>query len=102
MTFTGNQIQGISEIQQAFEAGIIYPNPVSDYVHISLVTKESIPVIIELFTITGKVAYRTQRMTMTGELNLSIPVSSLPAGIYTLRIYSDKGTQITRKVLKMQ
>jgi len=41
-------------------------------------------------------------MAETGETQLNIPVSSLTVGIYTLRIYSDNGTNITRKLLKIQ
>jgi len=102
MTFSGNQIQGIPETWKLFEAGVIYPNPVSNLAHIAIVTKISIPIDIELFTVTGKVVYSARKISETGEMNLSIPVSSLPAGIYTLRIYSEKGTFITRKLLKTQ
>ncbi len=102
MTLSGKQIQGISEVPPAFEAGVIYPNPVTELAHLSILTKSSFPVIVELYSMTGKMVYTTGKMAETGETQLSIPVSSLPVGIYTLRIYSDNGTSITRKLLKIQ
>jgi len=99
MTFSGNQILGFRDANPTLEGGVVYPNPVKETANIRVTSAKASSVTIELYNMTGMVALRLQEHLSAGETTLSIPVSHIPDGLYTLRIYTDSGLNLTRKLL---
>lgn len=75
--------------EQPFEEVVLYPNPTQDKFFISVQNTEIKS--IELYNLTGH---------KLGEYNQSeIDISSLPAGIYLVKIYTERGT-LSKKMVK--
>ncbi|MFH1160598.1 MAG: PKD domain-containing protein [bacterium] len=100
LTFSGNNILGIGDPKPVLEAGVVYPNPVSNQAQISVTLPEAALVTIELFNLTGQAAWRNIQHLEAGTSTLQIAVSQIPEGMYTLRISTDSGLTLTRKLLK--
>ena len=71
----------------------IWPNPATDFVVIT--TDASVIKSAEIFTVAGKHVLGKNNLT-SGE---SINISSLPAGIYLLRLTTDEGVSC-KKIIK--
>jgi PKD repeat protein len=100
LTFNGNKILGTHEGKELVDAWIVYPNPFRDQININITIKEDTEINIEVFTLTGQVVASTLTKAITGGNNLILPTSSLPAGIYTIRIFSPAGIHLTKKLVK--
>jgi hypothetical protein len=87
----------IEEAGQSFVDGntFIYPNPAQDFIVVK--TRENIRVQgIEIFGINGAlIASEFDLNTLSREVN----VSSLPRGLYLVRVMTDQGF-VTRKIFK--
>ncbi len=99
MTFAGKNILGINNRHPELEAGIIYPNPAIDKFNLALNLTEAVTVKFKIFNQMGQIASSMVKSLGSGQTILTIPVSDLTSGIYTLRIASDKWINITRKLL---
>ncbi|MBE0649008.1 MAG: PKD domain-containing protein [Bacteroidales bacterium] len=102
MTFNGNHILGVNENKQTMEAGEIYPNPVRDQAQISIKLTEGTQVYVELFNLSGQQVYQRTEYLNAGPATIAVPVGQLKEGLYTLRIYTDSGLNLSRKLLKAQ
>ncbi len=102
MTFSGTRILGIDTPTSNADAGNIYPNPVVDVAAINLDSKASDEITIVLTTTTGQIIYQEQATLPKGKSVWRVGLGSIPAGIYTLRILSRDGVNITRKLIKSQ
>jgi hypothetical protein len=69
----------------------IFPNPVDNELNI---TGNIVPTIVRLYNITGQLVYETVQCTT----NMKIAVSSMPSGIYFIKIDSYYGS-ITKKII---
>jgi hypothetical protein len=99
MTFEGKNILGIKDIQPGIDAGSIYPNPMVDRFNLPLNLKEGMNLQFEIINQMGQTVYSSTRSTGQGQSLQTVPVTNLGAGIYTLKISSEKGTLITRKFI---
>jgi len=102
MTFNGNHILGVNENSPTLEAGVVYPNPVNDFAQITVKVTEGTQGYVELFNLSGQRVYQRTEYLTTGPATIAIPFGQLKDGLYTLRIYTDSGLNLTRKVLKTQ
>jgi len=102
MTFSGNQILGIHDSKPILEAGVVYPNPVTDQATINIKLESASQVTIELYNLTGQLAFRETKHLGAGESTLNIPAGQLRNGLYSLRIYTDSGLSLIRKLLISQ
>jgi hypothetical protein len=99
MTFEGKNILGIKNINQGIEVGSIYPNPMVDMFNLPLNLKEGSTLKLEIFNQMGQMVSFNVRNLGAGQSLLSLPVSGLGSGIYTLKVSSEKGTMITKKFI---
>lgn len=77
----------------------LFPNPTHDYVNVC-VTDPDIRILgIEVYDLYGKIIRTAEGSNDYSHLQTRINLSGLPAGIYTLRIRTDKGT-VTKKMVK--
>lgn len=100
MTLSGNNILGVNENTSTMEAGVVYPNPVSNIARISVKMSEGSQVTIELYNLSGQRVYQSVENLAHGSTEISVPVSQLRDGFYSLRIYTNSGMDLTRKLLK--
>jgi PKD repeat protein len=101
MTFTGNNIYGFGNLTKGINSCIIYPNPVNDNVHISLNSTDRITVDFEIISITGTTVLQLTKNLSAGNNLIILPTNSLNSGIYSLRITSNEGFNVTRKLVKI-
>ncbi|MBK6731168.1 MAG: T9SS type A sorting domain-containing protein [Bacteroidetes bacterium] len=73
---------------------LVYPNPVSDY----LIIKSQLIqfAFVEIYNMNGQLVNRNEKLST----ELKIDLSQLSAGIYTYRIFTDKGVMQTGKFVK--
>jgi PKD repeat protein len=99
MTLSGKNILGISDMNQAMEAGVIYPNPASDRINIVMNLKAGETVRVEIFNQMGQMISSMNKSLDRGKTLLTLPLQGMAPGFYNLRISSEKGMNISRKLL---
>jgi hypothetical protein len=74
----------------------LYPNPVSDELHIGFIDSENEKAILTLTDVLGQVIYQKQ-------INTNVPntlsVSTIPQGVYFLKVETPNG-KATKKIIK--
>jgi PKD repeat protein len=75
----------------------IYPNPVSDQLHISLSGIEPGIISFELFTLTGQSVYSKMETSATSEISEIITIAGYNPGLYLLRV-STPGQTVFKKI----
>lgn len=87
--------------EEVYEAPLftIYPNPVSDFLHIDLGMDKDFRnnAILRLFGPSGDL--KNQRRILAGQRRIRLDTSSLPSGLYFLEIQSSSG-RFTRSIIK--
>jgi PKD repeat protein len=99
MTFTGNHINGTGDLNEGEEI-LIYPNPVTDKLLMSFGFQSSSEMQIQVCKITGEVISTITRHADPGRTVISIPFADYSYGFYLLRIRTDSGINISKKVVK--
>jgi hypothetical protein len=89
---------GIGESDVFETIPVIYPNPVTDWINITIGLKKPSPVSIGIYDLTGRII-STESFIISGRENIIIDSKSLPKGIYLLR-YESQGEMITTKFVK--
>jgi hypothetical protein len=79
------------------DASVLYPNPASQALHLSLNTQATEPVTLVIQNSLGQEVYRTDKQVQSGQ-TVTLPVHSLPNGLYLLTIHRQEGV-ITRRVV---
>ncbi|MCX6268110.1 MAG: PKD domain-containing protein [Bacteroidetes bacterium] len=100
MTFSGKNILGIEDEVTLANRWIIYPNPVIDHLTVGIDMKQGTKAEIGIYNMTGQVISNTQVNMTEGSNKINLPAASLPAGIYSLRIYSAEGMILNTKFVK--
>ncbi|MGC8824435.1 MAG: T9SS type A sorting domain-containing protein [Bacteroidales bacterium] len=78
----------------------IFPQPASNYLHVALHLERSSEVRWEITDMMGtRISARTTETLLSGDHNLNIDVSQLVAGIYLLKIQSNKASSVSRFVI---
>ena len=85
------QIEGFGTEEDIATDFILYPNPVSDILHVKCDNMQQ----YDIFCIDG----RQIKSLQTSNDEEVIDFSDLESGIYTIRITSDKGV-VTRRIIK--
>lgn len=79
---------------------LVYPNPASSVVQADIKLKSSSDVIIEVYSITGKLVYTTiKRNLSSGTQTVRIPVSDLSIGNYVVRIEANGVNETAKFVI---
>lgn len=88
---------GMEEMQQLKEEPlIVYPNPVNDLLYIALNLPDDWIATAELFDLQGKLVASAQPTNQLIHFN----ISNFPSGLYVLKVITQRGAIITKKVLK--
>lgn len=80
----------------------LYPNPTTSFVNVSLTDKVwSSDVRVEVYALNTSTVLYSEKIQQKNSTTIKIDLSSLPKGIYILKVYEEKGTEaITRKLIK--
>lgn len=83
----------ISSIKQQslHEITSIYPNPASSELYISIQSKQTTPLTIEVFDVNGRSMYQNTTQAGKGETMHTVDVSKLAKGMYLLRLTDKEG-----------
>lgn len=100
MTFTGSRILGTGDIGTGKEKVFIYPNPATDLLKVTIDLQSSTVIRIDVCTIKGQVVYTTAKYVNEGQSTVDLPFSGLNDGIYAVKIHSDDGINIVKRVIK--
>jgi len=95
----GGVIVGVNEVGNGFNSVRVFPQPVSDGLNITLPDQNSGSINLELIQLTGRtVLKQTHSGISSGAHTFQLDVSSLPIGLYLLRITDGAGHVSTKKV----
>ena len=99
LTFAGGHILGVNAVRANLDAGVVYPNPVSNEANINVRVERPTVLHASVCDMTGREVIRIDENVPAGDTRLRISVSRLTQGIYTLRITSGEGTSATKKLV---
>ena len=75
----------------------VYPNPVSDNLNIDLYVTKAQNTTIKLLDMSGRIVKQIQARSNVGMNKLTIDISSIATGLYTVQIYeNDNLTQVSK------
>jgi len=100
MTFADGSILGVDSQVALVEAGNIYPNPVTDMLHVQLNVLKATQVSISVIGLDGRTYLNTQKQVNVGSDNIQMEVGDLPQGMYILQISGKGQTSLHRKFIK--
>ncbi|MCX6247953.1 MAG: PKD domain-containing protein [Bacteroidetes bacterium] len=100
LTFTGGHILGTSDLKRGEESVIVYPNPVTDQLTLSVNLQKSCVIRVEISTLTGQVVYSDFKPVREGQTKITLPFGGLNEGIYFVKIQSEEGINMVKKVIK--
>lgn len=84
---------GLNEFSKA--GLIVYPNPTNGVVYVVSLRKNSQNMTVELFEMSGKQIFRKE---FDGNQKAEMELSSLPDGIYNIKVTNDNGSSVHRIV----
>ncbi len=78
----------------------IYPNPSSDVLNIAFTAENASETKVSLISNTGQVVYASNGSISAGQNNISVDVENIPAGIYFMKIETDRGSYTKPVIIK--
>ncbi|MEI8005395.1 MAG: PKD domain-containing protein [Bacteroidota bacterium] len=99
MTYNGKTILGIGEVS-AVESFTAYPNPAKDALNLNIKMVSSANASIEIYSFTGQKVLSQNLVLAKGANTVSLDMSLMNSGLYTLRITSAEGIRIIQKIVK--
>ncbi len=89
---------GISEMN-AYDISV-YPNPTSGKFSLILNSGDQTNITIRIYNLLGSVVYSEGNVSIFNRLTKTLDLSSMPAGIYHLRVDGEKGSAIKRIIIE--
>ncbi len=77
-----------------------YPNPANEWFRVPVRFRENTTLITTLSDLAGRRVYEEVQYLTSGEVEMTIDVSALQAGVYFFTVTTDDGASITRKLVK--
>jgi hypothetical protein len=79
----------------------VYPNPTEGVLQVSVYEQQSSRVTLVVRDMSGRVVKTVEAQTSTGQNQLSVNLSEVAQGLYTLQVYSDGELMMTERVRKL-
>jgi hypothetical protein len=79
----------------------VFPNPTKDNIQVDFDMKKNALIHIQLMDISGKIVERFSRSFTEGKQSLPISIGNLSKGIYFLKMNSDEGRGVVKKIVKL-
>ena len=90
LTFSGT-VAGLNESVGSINSVSLYPNPAKNTVNVNYELKKSNSVIIEVYSVDGKLLLRKNEGEVVGNHNTSIDISTFEKGTYLTSIITNDG-----------
>lgn len=74
----------------------LWPNPASEQLHVGFMARESAPMDVRIFDLSGKMVHSQRHASSTGDNLLVMPLGQLGAGMYLLQLSGDRGQSVRR------
>lgn len=107
-TNSSNNFQGWEAYYEVDNVGVkenpavsnlsVYPNPASDFLHISFSSEEKTPIHMCLLNITGQTVFSGNFSSCPGGFEKDLDLKDFPKGVYFLEIITSKGA-VNKKVV---
>lgn len=98
MTINGNTITGVSEAKQAGILTGLYPNPTVN--EISVTVKSNGAIKIQIIDASGKIVFVNKEIGSANGTLITIPLSGLTPGLYSLIVKDGKGNVSSKRFIK--
>jgi hypothetical protein len=98
LNYTSTQ-SGVQE-SEAMGSCSVYPNPASHNLYIDFSPLTAQEVNFEILSIDGRQIYVNHAGMINNRIKLDVDLSNVPAGLYFLRVSSDKGNMITKFIVE--
>jgi len=93
---------GISEPIVLEQVSDIYPNPINELSQLDISVNKAVKIELSLFGQSGQLLRSSALSLDNGTHSIMLDMGDLPAGLYLLRISTDHGESISRKLMKVQ
>ena len=100
MTFSGNKITGVKDEISLANHWSVYPNPVAGNLQVSIDMKQGTHAKASIYNVSGQLLINSDIELLNGSNSLTLPTAALPAGVYTLRLFSKEGLNLNAKIVK--
>lgn len=98
LNFVAGTVTAVTTGQLAARTAL-YPNPTTGRATLELAgLREQGPVPVEVVNVLGQTVQRTTVRPKQGALTETLNLSSLPTGVYSVRIHAQEGTVVKRLV----
>jgi PKD repeat protein len=77
----------------------IFPNPVQNQLNVRMTLTQNMDVNVSVMNATGQMLRQSQHQMASGQNDVVVPTSDLPAGVYMLRLETNEGV-VTEKFVK--
>jgi len=92
----GSFISGIDELENELVINRVFPNPSNDFVNLEINSPFNSEIELTLINLQGKELQRSAHGLVNGENLVRLDVSSLPEGIYLIRLQSENTLKTTK------
>jgi len=96
-----NVVFGIGEPLVLDNAGEIYPNPINNLSKLNIIINRPVNIEFSIYGQSGQLMKSTSFSLDKGTHSLNLDMGDLAAGLYLVRISTDQGETISRKVIKL-
>ena len=100
MNYSGTSVLDVEETPSDEGSISVYPNPVFEKLTVSINLEDVSEIEIAVYSISGQLVYRIEEMNLHGNNSFTIPFENYSNGLYTIRISSNDGINIIKKVIK--
>lgn len=95
-----NRVKEVVDLAEGQDNVLVYPNPFRDFFNVMLSNQPGNYVDVVLYSVSGQSLFSGRYNLYQGKEFISIPVSSLAAGTYFLKVIQDSGNVQTFPLLK--
>jgi len=90
---------GVNEVINLHD-GSIYPNPSEGVFTVNLTSINSFEVLVEVLDVRGAIVFTQNVGTIQGDISQPINADQLVAGIYFVRIHTDRGIGTQKLIIE--
>lgn len=101
LKFKVDQHLGLPYENKSSISDVVYNNPVSDILDLTIVLREKSNISIEIISVYGQLMYQSQYKYNNPSFHCKLPLKNLQKGIYLLKITDENNHHITKKIIKM-
>jgi hypothetical protein len=78
----------------------LFPNPASDFTHLSFYTQNDGTTSINVMDMTGKVVYSVQQNSLAGNNIILLETQNLASGLYIINLQTQNATSLIKLTIE--